>query len=476
MATPIGAGPDEPAHIIKAGAVVRGQLIGTGTGGGRVVVPSHLVATQARTCFAFQADVTGDCADTVDHGSAIAATGNTTAGLYNPLYYAAVALPSLVLDGDAAIYGMRIASALLTWLFAGAAAFCLRALRGGSWIAIGGLTAATPVLVFLGGMVNPNALEVTATVAAFSAVLALVSSTDPAPVRTLASIGAVSAAVAVNARGLSPVWLLVALAVPLLLLDRERLRALFRRPAVIVMIAVIGIATALAVAWTLGTASLVAGLTASPDTPAYPGVGSSPLRGLVDVLLNTFTYGTQMVGTVGWLDTPAPGLVLFVWGGLTAVLLACVVLLVRGRRLVVALSLIGAFVLLPAVIQAAYVHDGGYIWQGRYALPLFACAMVGSAAMVGDRLGDRYSAVMHPAVTLVAVAWATAQLMTLATSMRRYAVGLDGSWIGLLAHPRWQPPGGTVTWLIAAAVVLIAATVLVLSSTRRSFHVRGTSG
>lgn len=474
VATPIGAGPDEPAHIIKAGAVVRGQLIGTGIGGGRVVVPAHLVATQARTCFAFQADVTGDCADAVDHGSALAATGNTTAGLYNPLYYAVVGLPSLVLDGDAAIYGMRIASALFTWLFAGAAAFSLRALRGGPWIAIGGLAAATPAFVFLGGMVNPNALEVTATLAAFSAVLVLVTSTDPGQVRTHATIGAVSAAVAVNVRGLSPVWVLVALVVPLLLLDRERSRALFRRPAVDVMIAVIGLATALAVAWTLGTASLVAGL--APDAPTFPGVGSSPLRGLADVLLNTFTYGTQMVGTVGWLDTPAPGLVLFVWGGFIAGLLACVALLLRGRRLAVALSLIGAFLLLPAVIQASYVHDGGYIWQGRYALPLFACMMVGSAAMIGDRLGDRYSGVVRRAATLVTAAWSVAQLMTLATSMRRYAVGLDGSWIGLFAHPQWQPPGGTVTWLIVAAVILIAATALVVSSTRMSSRARGTSG
>ena len=84
IASPIGAGPDEPAHIIKAAAVARGQLVGTGIGGGRVEIPEYLVATQARTCFAFRADATADCARRAGHGGTNDATGNTTAGLYNP--------------------------------------------------------------------------------------------------------------------------------------------------------------------------------------------------------------------------------------------------------------------------------------------------------------------------------------------------------------------------------------------------------
>lgn len=474
IASPIGAGPDEPAHIIKAAAVARGQLVGTGIGGGRVEIPEYLVATQARTCFAFRADATADCARLADHGGTNDATGNTTAGLYNPLYYSLVGLPSLVLSGDTAIYAMRAMSALLTWFFAGLAAYALTLLRRNSWATIGGLAAATPALVFLGGMVNPNALEVTTTLAAFAGMLVLVTGTGVL-VRTGATIAAAAAAVAVNVRGLSPLWVLVALAVPLLLADGATFRLLIRRPAVIVAGAAVALATAIAVTWTVGTASLVAGLVSAAGAPVYPGTGSHPLRGFVDVLLNTFTYGTQMVGTVGWLDTPPHGAVLFVWIGITAALLACVLLLVRGRQLAVALTLIGSFIVLPAVVQAIYVHDGGYIWQGRYALPLFACAVVGSAVMIGERVGDAYPVLARRAALLVLVSWSAAQLITLGTSVRRYAVGYDASWTSLLTHPKWQPDGGNLTWLALFAAVLAAVVLVAFSWSRTSSRALGTS-
>ena len=91
LATPIAASPDEPAHIIRAASVVRGQLVGTPSPKGHVVnVPRYIADTQSETCFAFHPTVTADCSHLADRDPGATTTATTTAGLYNPLYYYAV--------------------------------------------------------------------------------------------------------------------------------------------------------------------------------------------------------------------------------------------------------------------------------------------------------------------------------------------------------------------------------------------------
>src|SRR5690242_13260238 len=117
LATPIAGSPDEPAHLIRAASVVRGEWVGTPSPAGHVVTVPHYIAQTARmTCVAFHYERTADC---VTHGPdaappltdpAALTTAPTTAGLYNPLYYVIVGWPALLVHDAAGTYATRVAS------------------------------------------------------------------------------------------------------------------------------------------------------------------------------------------------------------------------------------------------------------------------------------------------------------------------------------------------------------------------------
>ena len=131
VATPLSASPDEPAHIIKAAAVVRGQLIGEPTsrqGFTTVTIPSAVGNAWAWTCPAYHPQTTADCQ--VITGDSTVRSTVTSAGLYNPTYYALVGWPSLVFSTPhAAVYSMRFVSGLICSFFLAVAFTALMLLK-----------------------------------------------------------------------------------------------------------------------------------------------------------------------------------------------------------------------------------------------------------------------------------------------------------------------------------------------------------
>ncbi len=205
--------PDEPSHTIKAAAVARGQFAvqeGQSFGHGvHVQVPSYIANLSAQTCTAFKRDVTAACAPAVPMDDNYLTIGVTSAGLYNPMYYWVVGLPSLFLTGAPAIIGMRIASALLCTAFLAAGLTALTKLRNPKWPVAAALVAITPMVLFLCSGINPNSLEVAATMAAFCGLLVCLESSARLPEvkPAIATVG-VSVAVLANTRNVSLVWLL----------------------------------------------------------------------------------------------------------------------------------------------------------------------------------------------------------------------------------------------------------------------------
>jgi hypothetical protein len=468
IATPIGAAPDEPAHIIKAASVVRGELIGSpGKDGQRVTVPEYIAFTPAQTCYAFNANAPASCTPVDVKNPVREVTSSTTAGLYNPLYYAIVGWPSLIAHDDSGVYWMRIVSAVVVSLFLALALALIASWKKGALPIIGLAAAVTPMVFFLGGTVNPNSLEISATLAAFVAMLTVVRRPDAERLTPTLVILVVSSAVAANMRGLSVLWLAIVLLAPLLTLTRSSLVSLLKRRPVQVAMAVILVAVVIALAWVLGTNSLGSGLTGAPTTAADtpPGVGTSPVLGFIWTALFTFNYGEQMVGVFGWLDTPAPPFVYFVWATLVGAITVIAFVVARGRALLLSLVMAAAVILVPAVLQAFYVYKGGVIWQGRYTLPLFVCAVVWLATVIADRV-PLSRGVENRLLVITVVLAAAAQLLAFATALRRYAVGLSSGWQTLL-HPLWSPPGGVVLSLVGFAVVMLVASVVLISLGRR---------
>lgn len=177
MATPMGASPDEPAHIVKAASVVRGQFIGDSTDQPAVttvMVPEGLADSRAWACYAFQANQTAGCQPPfVSNDKLVPA--RTSAGMYNPVYYAVVGWPSVLTDNPrVAVYGMRTISAILSSFFFAVAMTAMLAFRRPLIAGFATIAIITPMVLFLMGSVNPNALEISAGAALLSLLLLLV--------------------------------------------------------------------------------------------------------------------------------------------------------------------------------------------------------------------------------------------------------------------------------------------------------------
>ncbi len=472
LATPVSGSPDEPAHIVRAASVVRGELVGTPSRDGHVVtVPRYIADTQRETCFAFHPRVTANCPFHDDRDPAGLTTGTTTAGLYNPLYYYAVGWPSLLFGTDAGIYAMRIVSGILSSLFAALALLVLWRRNASPFLVLGFAIAVTPLVLFLDASVNPNGLEATATLAVFAGVLSIVRAPAGAPIGRAAAVVAVSGFIAVNARGLSPLWVLLALALPLVLLNGRSFLALLRRRAVWITAAVIVLGTVAAAGWTLGSNSLLNAVDNPDSTPQhFAGVGVNPLSGFFITLERTVEYAHGVIGLFGWLDTPAPPEVFFVWTALIGSLLLAAFALLRSRRLLLAGLLLGCFVLLPPIIQGVYITGGGVIWQGRYNLPLFLCLIVGFAVLLGERVVFSARATAWRRLAwIVVVAIAAGQFYAFENTLRRYAVGDGGSLKAfLLGTSPWAPPGGVLLLLLLFAALAAGGAWLALGSVLRA--------
>lgn len=448
--SPLSSVPDEPSHAIKAAAVVRGQLTGgyaPGNPGLEVEVPRWVADAHGMTCYAFRPDVTPACQAEGLGMSDEPVTSSTTAGKYNPMYYAVVGWPSLLFTDVSGYYAMRAMSAILTCLFLAAAISPLLARAGSRFTAAAMLVTVTPMVLFLTGSVNPNSLEV-ATVACLVVhlIAALrVRRDERIPLSHVVWVTAAGALLA-NTRAASLAWMLVAVVIAVLVVGWRAVPDLVRRPSVLIGVGVIGIATAASLAWTFLAGSL--------ESKPFEGAGMSVAAGLLVMLERTFDYTLGLIGYFGWVDTPAPPVVLLLWAVAVGVLLTAALALGRGRARIAAIVAAVAYVLVPAISQALAVPEIGFIWQGRYNLALFVILMV----VVGAALDDGpvpWGPTTVRMVRIGIVLLSSAHVYAWLWAMRRYVAGLGLAhpWTDMIRDPQWQPPLGWMAWFAFTLVV-----------------------
>lgn len=467
LATPLMAYPDEPVHTIKAAAVARGQITsepGKSFGHGlHVQVPSYIANLQAQTCFAFRSDRTAECAPAIPSDDNYLTIGVTSAGLYNPMYYWITGFPTLFMSGSPALYAMRILSALLSAAFYAAGFTALSRLRHPKWPILTAAIATTPMVLFLASGINPNSLEVAATMAAFCGFLVVLENFRQLKVVRPAVITVAVATIALaNTRAVSLVWLLCAIVVASLFFRWKDLAGLFRNRMVLVAIGVTAIGVFLGMLWNL----LI--LNAPPSAGEAPlGISNAtgdipPYNAFLTMVDNAFDFVIQYIGVVGWLDTPMPQAVFMFWNMLL-LLAVLTVFLIRHWRLQLGFLVAIAFLLLvPSIMQAGLVTSVGFIWQGRYSLPLFIIAVISAGLAVRfRRFPLDHSAEMRARIFLIA--GVAAHVYGFLYGLRRYVVGLQGkgNWQTMLTVPGWQPP---FTWevltLVYAITILLGASML----------------
>lgn len=455
LATPLMAYPDEPAHTIKAAAVVRGQVTvaeGTSFGHGvHVTVPSYIANLVSQSCVAFRREVTADCAPAIPSEDNYDAIGVTSAGSYNPLYYAIVGLPTLVMSGAPAIFAMRLVSALISAAFYAAAITALLQLRRPTWPVVTAGIAVTPMALFLASGINPNSLEIAATLAAFCSLLPILENAralknlKPA----ILTVG-IATAVLANTRSVSLIWLLCAILAACVLFRWRDFAALFSSRLVRITIGVGTLGVIAGLGWMALSARGPASSGEAPALIANTTSNIAPYQAFVTMLDRTWDYLVQYIGVMGWLDAALPQVVIAFW---TMLILVAIItpLTVRPRRQVWGyVCIVLAVPVVPAFIQAVLIQSVGFIWQGRYTMPLFMVLLI-SAGMLwrGHRLrpSKRNQALGR---LLIICGWAS-HVIGFAYILRRYVAGLIdiSTWQTMISNPSWQPPLG---WFLLTAL------------------------
>jgi len=456
LASPLFSAPDEPAHVINAAAVVRGQLLPPHDGGvSQVRVPAVYASAHAVPgCFAFKATVPADCAPGLTGPTSDVVVG-TPAGRYPLLYYAVVGLPTLVAPPKLAVYLMRLISILLCAGFLAGALSAAASARRPRFLVLGVAVAVTPMVLFLAGAVNPNSLEIAAAVCLWVCGLVLVGRPPAAAVPGLVSGLGASACVLVLTRALSPVWLACIGAVLLLLAGWSQLVELWRRPDVRRCVVAIAATSVVAMLWIYYAGTNAVDTT----TRRYPLAGPAGLRASLD---RTDWSLHQMVGIFGWLDAPASPLAYYAWFFVIGLLLLLGLAAAGPRVRLALLSLSVATVLLPVALESRVAPYLGLVWQGRYTMPIavgvpllagYALTELPQSSSAGH-LPTPVDAFLPRLCGTVVATLVIAHVSAFLWALRRYTVGLGLTHKLDLFSGRWQPPltaaGVSVLFAVAA--------------------------
>lgn len=454
LASPIGSVPDEPSHAIRAAAVARGQIASIpwpeNPSLTEATVPENIANAHQLVCFAFDGELTADCQEALrDRSEALVTTG-TSAGLNSPAFYAIVGWPSLFVSGDAAFYAMRLAGALVCAFSLAVMIMQLTLLPRWRWAVVGAVVGVTPMVLYLGGSLNPNGLEVAAAGGLFATLLAMTRSRSAGLVLwEQAVLGLVTASLLMTTRSISLLWVLIIVVVAIFLGRRERVVRLLKSPPGLVLLigsVAVGLAT---VAWYLQPPALAG------TTPSSLGIVSY-LFAAGYTFIQSIDWVFGMIGFFGWVDTPAPSATIMAWVSALLLLLSASVVWGRRRTTVAVWALLTVCIVVPIITTLSVYAQYGYIWQGRYMLAMFLCLLVvaglalDDAGFVADRRMTRF---VGGGFVLLALGHLFAFIMTL----RRYAVGIDGDFGRFVFDPSWEPPIGWRPLSLALVVVLIVA-------------------
>lgn len=364
LTVPAFRGIDEIDHAYRAASVVRGD-IGPATRsvpdgrGLMVMVPAGMVEAARPACDQLKYVGRGNCVPATDVQQDGTVGIASAAGAYLPLYYAAVGWPSLFLDGEGALYGMRVASMLLCdVLLLLAAAIALR--RRSAWHQAGLILCLTPTVIYATIVAAPNAVAMSGGLLMWVAWTAADPSLGRRVNQRYGWLGLVGAVATSLTHNTGPIWVLVTIAVMAWIWRPPLTRQTLRRLAPGAGVVFAAFATALV--WTRysGANSLDhESVHPSHDSPPVAELAMLPVRWLFQSV-----FGAPRPG--GMTSTLVYGLVF------TLILLVVMAGFRRAEARVKQGMVLILFVLtaLPYTLTLITYDLLGFAWQGRYSIPL----------------------------------------------------------------------------------------------------------
>lgn len=456
---PAMSAADEPAHMWKAVATVRGQVVNPEILGTReVLIPEMYGDSDDFMCNAFHPELPTSICDVSKVFKQETPDGThrlvSPAALYNPLYYGIVGWPSLLPDNLINIYLMRLISATISALFF---ALGFRALRQAEIPALGMIAATavvTPSAVFLCSVINPQALEISAAFALWCQLLLVIRRPDPTLLGRRMWLLAFITVMFANSRGLSPFFLaLIVIGCVALQPWRFTWRVIKDRHSWLpIMVAFVGAVAASA--WVLVTNGLVGG--GGPD--AAPELTFRYV--FKGTLYSSDTYIQQIVGTFGWMDTAMPmwWVIMFSVAFVASMMLLWTVGSWRERIVALGTGLVFC-VLVPAVLHGREARVIGWMWQGRYIFPVLIGLPVLVAYVLQARLAQRRIPIGRRLLLSWALLFVVTHVAGLIITMHRYINGIYGSW-RYITKDSWLPP--VPLWGAGVAMVLFAVGMVIL--------------
>lgn len=450
VAAPFNGTPDEQSHIIRAAGVAYGQVApapvaaAAGTGAFQQV-PRGL--TENAGCWQFDPAAPASCAPPPGSDRTLVTTA-TTAGRYNPVYYALVGWPLRLWPGWPGVLMARlIGAAASAALLAGAFVSAVRWSRL-RFTAVGLVAVVTPMTLQMTSAVNPNGLEIAAGICLFAAGIPLLVRHNDRFDRSLLWLVVVSAALLATLRAMGPVWLAFAAVALLLPFRPSALRRLLKVRAVLWSAAALVLVVLLGVGWTVVQKASVIGIVPQPFST------SSQSMAVWKVLGDWRAWVDELVGVMSWLDTDLPGYVYLIWESAVAgLIIAAVAVARRVDRWRMFVIFLGG-VITPTLLQVWYINKYGPVTQGRYLLPILS-GLVLLAAFVLEENGMP-ARVARFVGRLAVIVLLPLNLFALGYTMVRWQHGLRQSPLprrdlNPLAGP-WHPPLGSGLPLLAGLI------------------------
>ena len=444
-------GPDEPAHVLRAASVARGEWTGSAVPGlvagfRSVTVPAALATGDPR-CFRHDRRLPAACAvaDPDARGDRVAATSS---GTYPPWYYVAVGLAVRLVGDPVQVQWYRLAAAALCSIVL---VGCFIRAHRTALPAVAIMAAIAPSMWFLFGVVNPNSLEIALALLAWIGVehvRRIVSASDVPSVSAMWWVGG-PLGLAILIR---PIAFVAATTVAVTLVVVLWRRALLRRAHWFAVSAAPACAVLASLVW-----SLWSGTTVADDRVAAPTSIASRLH---DAVVGTSDTVHELAGSLGWLEFTAPWPAVVLWWA-TVAWTGIGAWRARGRLRTAWIVVATSVVIVPILFETVTAGRIGFIWQGRYSLPTgLGLVIIGSA----DR-GRRGSAWLAPARMAAA---AVAEIATFWWVLRRYTVGTNGSW--WFAEAGWHPQIPPLLLLSANAVLVVWLFVMANSVDEAAVH------
>jgi len=457
LATPPSGGADEPSHVIRSAALIRGELDGQRVSSALVgfELPAHVGAPEP-ACFALQPAVPASCIVELEAGSGTQLK-ITKAADYPIWGHLAPGLGSLLPPGWSSP-GARVASAAMPLLLLAGALFA--ASRHGWWPASGVLIAITVPVWFTVAVVNPSSLVIAGGVAVWAAFASAWRRTPAvgwAPSRLDQVLLAAGWAAMVLPRrdGLVYAAVVAALAIVIFDVGIGHLRRSIARSAWVAIV----VSTLTALAWAARSDSSSSKLLfVAPFAPVAAiglrwlwrrtvgtgqrlavivGVASATLVGSY-VVMGTRAGGfdgavfqrtinqtgidmREAIGIVGWLDTAVPQSMVFVWLIGLGLLVAGAIIAESRRPTIGAVAILTTGIWMSWVLTMVQNDESGTYWQGRYYLPLLAGIPIVLTTASIDR---RQAARLGKAAVALSLVVAN---VAIAAAMRRWGVGDQGT-------------------------------------------------